>query len=37
MRWLQGQKFATWQERVRWRLLHEEARRLIFTMPRAAR
>jgi tetratricopeptide (TPR) repeat protein len=32
-KWLKGQKFATWQEELRWRLLHEEARRLILTMP----
>ena len=34
--WLKGRKFATWQETLRWRLLHEEARRLILTMPQAA-
>ncbi len=34
-KWLKGQKFITWQEKLRWRLLHEEARRLIPPMPRA--
>ena len=29
--------FFSWQERLRWRLLHEEARRLILTMPRIDR
>ena len=33
--WLKVQKFATWQDRARWRSLLEEARRLILTMPRA--
>jgi hypothetical protein len=30
-----AQKFARWQDRVYWRLLHEEARKLILTMPAA--
>ncbi len=34
---LEGWTFATWQETTRWwLLLHEEARGLILTMPRAA-
>jgi WD40 repeat protein/serine/threonine protein kinase len=34
--WLKGRKFATWQETTRWHLLHEEARRLVLSMPRSA-
>jgi WD40 repeat protein/tetratricopeptide (TPR) repeat protein len=33
--WLKSEKFDTWQERERNRLLHIEARALIFSMPRA--
>jgi hypothetical protein len=35
--WLTRQKFATWQEGTRWRLLYEEARGLILFMPRVAK
>jgi Flp pilus assembly protein TadD len=35
-KWLKGQTFSTWQQTLRWQLLHEEARRLVLTMPRAA-
>lgn len=31
-----GQTFRIWQQTLRWRLLHDEARRLILTMPPAA-
>jgi hypothetical protein len=31
-----AQKFARWQDREHWRQLHEEARKLILTMPAAA-
>ena len=34
--WLNGQKLTTWQERVRWRLLLQEAEALILAMPRVA-
>jgi eukaryotic-like serine/threonine-protein kinase len=34
--WLKGKTFATWQQTTHWRLLHEEARRLIFVMSQAA-
>jgi Flp pilus assembly protein TadD len=33
--WLAGTTFASWGERMRWKLLHEEARALILKMPRA--
>jgi hypothetical protein len=32
-----GKKWPTWQEKLPWRLLDEEARRLILTMPPVAR
>lgn len=34
--WLKNRTFPTWQSTTRWRLLHEEARRLILAMPHAA-
>ena len=33
--WLNSQTFPQWQERVGWKMLHEEARALILTMPSA--
>jgi WD40 repeat protein/tetratricopeptide (TPR) repeat protein len=33
--WLKGRTFTTWQQRLRWRLLHEEARTLVLAMPRS--
>lgn len=33
--WLKAQDFQTWQVELRWHFVHEEARKLILTMPRA--
>jgi hypothetical protein len=34
--WYSQQRVPKWRDRLRWQLLHQEARTLINTMPRAA-